>query len=77
MRETDMSRRGIGFVAADVKKVVCSVHRMNMGGNAVVLDGERSYMQHKESGRKSRIEYEDGQYVMYLWRPARQEEVQE
>ena len=43
---------------------------MNMGGNVVVLDGERSYMQHKESGKKTRIEYEDGQYVMYLWLPA-------
>ena len=50
---------------------------MNMGGNVVVLDGKSSYMQHKESGKKTRIEYEDGQYVMYLWLPARQEKVQE
>ena len=42
----------------------------------MVLDGEKSYMQHKESGRRTRIEYEDGQYVMYLWIPARMEEVQ-
>jgi hypothetical protein len=105
MRESEMSRKGIGFVAAngsgiknygekmivgytddggavsmkvqcaDVKKVLCSVHKMNMGGNVVVLDGEKSYMQHKESGKKTRIEYEDGQYVMYLWVPARREEV--
>ena len=34
-------------------------------------------MQHKESGKKTRIEYEDGQYVMYLWVPARREEVKE
>ena len=107
MRETEMSRRGIGFVAAngssiksygekkivgytdngeavsmrvqcaDVKKVLCSVHKMNMGGNVVVLDSERSYMQNKESGRRTRIEYEDGQYVMYLWMPSRSEEAQE
>ena len=74
MRETEMSRRGIGFVAAngsgiksygekkivgytdngeavsmrvqcaDVKKVLCSVHKKNLGGNVVVLDGEKSYM---------------------------------
>ena len=62
---------------ADVKKVLCSVHKMNMGGNVVVLDGERSYMQHKESGRRTRIEYEGGQYVIYLWMPLRREEVQE
>ena len=61
---------------ADAKKLLCSVHKMNMGGNVVVLDGEKSYMQHKESGRRTRIEYEDGQYVMYLWIPARMEEVQ-
>ena len=107
MRESEMSKKGIGFVAAngsgiknygekmivgykddggavsmkvqcaDVKKVLCSVHKMNTGGNVVVLDGERSYMQHKESGKKTRIEYEDGQYVMYLWVPARREEVKE
>ncbi len=27
-------------------------------------------MQHKETGRKTRIEYENGQYVMYLWAPS-------
>jgi hypothetical protein len=70
MKETEMSRKRIGFVAAngsgiknygvklivgytddggavsmkvqcaDVKKVLCSVHKMNMGGNVVVLDRE-------------------------------------
>jgi hypothetical protein len=49
---------------ADVKKVLGSVHKMNMGGNVVVLDGRRSYMQNKETGQKTRIEYESGQYVM-------------
>ena len=34
-------------------------------------------MQHKVSGKKTRIEYEDGQYVMYLGVPARREEVKE
>ena len=34
-------------------------------------------MQHKESGKKTRIEYEDGQYVMYLWLPAKREKAQE
>ncbi len=97
MRESEMSKKGIGFVAANgsgIKnygekltagytddggavsmKVLCSVHKMNMGGNVVVLDREKSYMQHKESGKKTRIEYEDGQYVMYVWVPARREEV--
>ena len=61
---------------ADVEKVF-SAHKMNLGGNVVVLDGEKSYMQNKESGRRTRIKYEDGQYVMYLWMPSRSEEAQE
>ncbi len=88
MKETEMSRRGIGYVAAngssiknygekkivgytddgesvsmrvhcaDVKKVLCSVHKMNLGGNVIVLDGGKSYMQNKEKGQKPRINYE-------------------
>ena len=107
MKETEMSRRGIGFVAAngsgiknygekkivgytddgegvsmrvqcaDVKKVLCSVHKTNLGGNVVVLDGGRSYMQNKESGQKTKIHYAEGQYVMYLWLPTRGEDAQE
>ena len=106
MRETEMSRKGIGFVAAngsgvknygekmivgytdeggavsmkvqcaDVKKVLCSVHKMNVGGNVVVLDGEKSYMHNKESGQKAKIRYEDGQYVLCLWLPTKGEEAQ-
>ena len=34
---------------ADVKTVLCSVHKMNLGGNVVVLDGGKSYMQNTES----------------------------
>ena len=48
-------------------KVLGSVHRFNAGGNVVVLDGGSSYMQNKKTGQKTRIEYESGQYVMYLW----------
>ena len=97
VRPTEMSKRGIGFIAAngskisnygekkvigwtdegmcmgmrmtcaDVKKPLCSVYRMNMGGNVVVFDGDCSYMQNKLSGRKTRIRCEDGQYVFNLW----------
>jgi hypothetical protein len=107
MKETVMSKKGIGFVAAngssirnygekrvvgytdsgeglsikiqcaDVTKVLGSVHKMNMGGNAVVLDGRRSYMQNKETSQKTRIEYEGGQYIMYIWVPGSEEETVE
>ena len=49
---------------------------MNLGGNDAALDCGKSHMQHKESGQKTRINYEDGQYVMCLWLPAKEEEVQ-
>ena len=61
---------------ADVKKALCSVHNMNLRGNVVVLDGGRSYMQNKGSGQKTKIHYEDGQCVMYLWLPSKREEAQ-
>ena len=43
---------------ADAKKVLRSVHKMNMGGNVVVLDGDRSHTQNKETNEKTRINYE-------------------
>ncbi len=64
------------ITCAEVKKVLGSVHKMNMGGNVVVLDGDRSYMQNKLTGQKKRIQYENGQYVMYLWIPSAKEAVE-
>ena len=105
IKETEASRRGMGFVAAngtkiknygekqvvgytdggegvslrvqcaDVKKTLGSVHRMNQGGNVVVLDGDRSYMVNKRTHQKTRIKCEDGQYVIYIWAPGRNKEV--
>ncbi len=46
---------------ADVQKALRSVHKMNLGGNAVVLDGDESYTQNKMMARKTRINYEEGQ----------------
>ncbi len=59
-----------------MKNVLCSVHKMNLGGNVVVLDGGRSYMQKKGSGQNTKIIYEGGQYVLYLWLPTKGEEAQ-
>jgi hypothetical protein len=91
MKETVMSKKGVGHVAAkgssiknygekkiagyaddgesmtmrtqrrDIKKVLCSAHKMNLGGDAVVLDGGESYTQNKETGQRTRINYEEGQ----------------
>ena len=43
----------------------------------MVMDGERSYIQNKKTGQKTRIHYEDGQYVLYLWVPVKTKEVEE
>ena len=42
-----------------------------------MLDGGRSYALSKENGQRTRINYEEGQYVMHLWLPSKEEEVQE
>ena len=105
VRETEASRRGLGFVAAngtkiknygekqmvgytddgegvslkmqctDIKKTLGSVHRMNQGGNVVALGGDQSYMVNKKTHQKTRIKYEDGQCVFYIWAPGRSKEV--
>ena len=58
------------MTCADVRKVLGSVHRMNRGGNRVVLDGDESYIESKQTGRQTKIHYEQGQYILYLWVPA-------
>ena len=58
---------------ADVHKVFGSVHKMNQGGNLVVLDGGHNYMKNKVSGQKTKIQYEDGQYIMYIRVPRGQQ----
>ncbi len=80
MKETATRKRGIGFVAAngsgaDVKKALGSVHEMSMGGKAVVLDGDERYTQNKDTNQKSRINYEKGQHLMYVWAPVKEGEV--
>jgi hypothetical protein len=37
-----------------------------------VLDGDRSYIQNKEASKKTRINYEQGQSVMYVWGPVKE-----
>ncbi len=60
---------------ADAKKALGSVHRTNVGASVVVLDGERSYTRSKETNEKTRINYEQGQYVTCVWVPVKEGEV--
>jgi hypothetical protein len=61
---------GMRMTVADVHKCLGSVHKMNMGGNKVVLDGPRSFMENRQSGKRTKIHYENGQFILYLWVPA-------
>ena len=61
------------MTVADVNKVLGSVHRMNLGGNKVVLNGGDSYMEGR-NGRRTKIHYKNGQFIMYLWVPATNKE---
>ena len=60
---------------ADVQKTLGSVHKMNQGGNVVILDGNQSYMVNKSTKQKTRIQYENGQYIFNIWVPAKKSEV--
>ncbi len=62
---------------ADAKKALCSVHKMNLGGNLVALGWGRSRMQKNENGQRTRINYEQGQCVTHLPLPSEEEEAQE
>ncbi len=62
---------------ADVKNVLRSAREVNFGGTVEVLGGERSYEQNKSAGRETRANYEEGQRVVYLWVPSKEEEVRE
>ncbi len=44
---------------------------MNMGGNVVALDGGKGYLRSKETSRKTRISYEQGQHVVCVWEPVK------
>ena len=40
-----------------------------------MLDGPRSYMENSRTGQRTKIHYEGGQYVLYLWVPAASSEI--
>ncbi len=73
----DGERVSIRVQRVDVKQALRSAQKMKLGGNVVAQDGGRSYTQNKENGQKTRVNYEDGQYVARLWLPSKEGEAQE
>ncbi len=53
----------------DVKKVLGSVHKMNLGEDVVFLDSARSYTQKKK--------WPEDKNVMHTWVPSQESEVRE
>ncbi len=72
---TDGEGVSLGMQRADVKKVLDSARKMNMGGIAVVLDEDKSYRQKREANETTRISYEQGPRATYVWVPAKEREV--
>ncbi len=52
-------------------------HKMTLGGSVLVLDVEKSPAQNKSTGRRTSFKDEDGQSVMYLWLPSKEEDARE
>ena len=59
----------------DARKTLRSVRKTNTGSNVIVLGGEKSYLQNKETNKKTRIKHEQGQCVMYVWVQVKEGEV--
>ncbi len=55
---------------ANTKKVLGSVRNMNMGGNVVALEWDKSYMENKGTGQKTRIKHEGSQYAVHVEVPS-------
>ncbi len=57
------------------KKALGSVREMNMGGSVVVLGGDSRCAQNVETNKETRINYEQGQYVVCPWALVKEGEV--
>ena len=51
----------------NVTKPLISTSAVEKAGNRIVFDGERSYIQHKKTGEKTRVRQQNGVYVIDLW----------
>jgi len=63
----DGVKAGLKFNAADVTRTLGAVRKMCRAGNRVVFDEAGSYIQNKETGTKTEIEDENGEYILNLW----------
>ena len=55
--------------AADVMKILASVHQMMHAGNRVVVDSEGSYIQHKQTGRRTEMRDDGGGFTFEMLVP--------
>ena len=59
---------------AKITKPLASVKKMTQAGNRVVFDGADSYIEHKQSGRRTKIHEREGTYAIDLWVSSESEE---
>ena len=66
---------GMPITATDVVKVLASVRQMVLAGNRVVFDAEERLIEHKETGKRTRLKLEDsGAYTFEMKVPSGTEE---
>ena len=54
------------MTVADVNKVLASVANICECGNRVVFDEEGSYIEHKSSGKRTKLHKQNGVYVLQI-----------
>ena len=65
----------VAMQIAEVNKTLGSAFRMNQCGNVIVLDGHNSYFVNKNTGKRTKIMQENGQYVFNIWTKAPSREI--
>ena len=63
----DSGGKGITAQVCKVHRPLMSVKKICKNGHRVVFDEEGSYVENKWTGKKIKVEEEDGEYVLDVW----------
>ena len=55
---------------ADVQKTLASAFQIVNAGNKIILDAEYSYIVNKNTGEKTDVTVENGEFIFDLWVPS-------
>jgi hypothetical protein len=57
----------LSLQVVDVMKPLLSIRKMCDAGNRIVFDQDESYIEHKATGIRSKIEHDEGTYALWIW----------